>query len=80
MGERFSETTVNGRKLITGMEVSLPRSPGRRAGRYRFDWAEDGLNDTILSVYGPIRGANPHYRLVNASVVKTVHVKTKDGV
>lgn len=81
MRERIQEVSINGRKLTSGMEISLPRTAGRRAGRYRFDWAEvtdDG--STILSVYGPIRakGAIPHYRLANAAVVKTVHSKTKD--
>lgn len=62
------------------MEVTLPKTPGRRKGRYRFDWAElDGNGNTIISVYGPIRarGAIPHYRLANVTAVQTVHDKTR---
>lgn len=78
MGERLEEISVNGRKLHSGMEVTLPKSVGRKAGRYRFDWAErDSSGNLILNVYGPLRAhAIPHYRLAAASLVKTVHVKT----
>lgn len=79
MGERLQEVQINGHHVTSGMEVTLEKSPGRRQGRYRFDWAEiDGKGNTILSVYGPLRarGGTPHYRLAAASAVKTVHVKT----
>lgn len=81
MGERHETITVNGRTLTTGMEVTLPKTPGRRRGRYRFDWAEtDSNGNTILSVYGPVRSraGTPHYRLANITAVETVHSKTKD--
>lgn len=80
MGERLTEVIINGRKLTTGMEVTLPKSAGRRKGRYRFDWADtDGTGKVILNVYGPLRArTTPHYRLAAASSVETVHSKTKE--
>jgi hypothetical protein len=82
MGDRLSEISINGRTLTTGMEVTLERSPGRRQGRYRFDWAElDRNGNPILNVYGPLRarGAIPHYRLAGVGAVRTVHVKTANA-
>jgi hypothetical protein len=74
MGERLQEVTINGRTVVSGQQLTLVKSPGRRQGRYRFDWAElDAKGNTILSVYGPLRGGNPHYRLAAVSAVKTVH-------
>jgi hypothetical protein len=75
MGERLDELTVNGRHLVSGQEVTLEKSPGRRKGRYRFDFAEtDASGNTILNVYGPLRArVIPHYRLANVKAVLTVH-------
>lgn len=79
MGERLQEVQIHGHTVTPGMELTLEKSPGRRQGRYRFDWAEtDRSGNVILNVFGPLRGrgATPHYRLAAASAVKTVHVKT----
>ena len=78
MGTRVQEVDICGQRLVTGMEVSLPKSPGRRAGKYRFDWAETADNgDMVLTVFGPLRSrATPHYRLAAASIVKIVHAAT----
>lgn len=76
MGDRMNEIRINGHTLKSGMEVTLPKSTGRRQGRYRFDWAEtDAKGNVILNVYGPLgaRGGTPHYRLAAVSVVKKVH-------
>jgi hypothetical protein len=80
VGERLEEVSVNGRTLAAGMEITLPKTPGRRRGRYRFDWAEQDTNgNIILSVYGPMRSraGTPHYRLANISAVEIVHDKTR---
>jgi len=77
MTERLTEITINGTTVTPGMELKLTKSPGRKEGFYRFDYAEttrDG--DVILNVYGPVRArgkATPHFRLVNVNAVKAVH-------
>lgn len=71
---RLTEVKINNRNLRKGMEVTLPKAPGRRAGRYRFDWAEQVGEDLLLNVYGPISGKGiAHYRTVRADAVRTVH-------
>lgn len=78
MGERLTEVTIKDQVVQRGWEVTLDKSPGRRKGRYQFEWAElDRKGNVILSVYGPLHArVSPHYRLAAVSCVLAVHPKT----
>ena len=76
MGERMDTVEVLGQQVKSGDELTLKKSPGRRQGKYRFDWADyDGLGNLILNVYGPLnsRAAIPHYRVAGVGAVLKVH-------
>jgi hypothetical protein len=68
---------VNGRRLVEGMEASLERGIGYPAGRYRFKYAEQLADGTLmLQFYGPTRRSKQRYRLARPEAVTTVHSKT----
>ena len=74
------DVRVHGRRLAKGMEASLERGIGYPAGRYRFSYAEQLADGTLmLQFYGPTRRSKQRYRMVRPEAVTTVHSKTYDA-
>jgi hypothetical protein len=74
------DVRVNGRRLIKGMEASLGKGIGYPAGRYRFSYAEQLADGTLmLQFFGPTRRSKQRYRLARPEAVTTVHSKTYEA-
>lgn len=72
------EISINGRKVVKGMEISATAGVNRPAGRYRFEYAEVLRDGTVLlQTFGPTRRKVQRYRTMPPTAVHTVHIKTR---
>lgn len=65
--------------LKRGMEVTLPRIPGRAGGRYEITALErEPSGKILLTVYGPLRTRREErYHYINPSAIEVTHVATR---
>jgi hypothetical protein len=65
---------ANGHEVFVGMQVSLHKKPGRRAGKYQVGQIElDRTEQVLISVYQ----GNGTWHYIRPEAIKTVHVKTR---
>lgn len=78
--EYLHEVKVNGHRLLRGMEVTIDGGTRHNDRRYRFEYAEQlKTGETMFYFFGPTRGKKQRYRSVRGSMIKTVHITTRDN-
>lgn len=74
-----SAVSPTGHLLTPGIEISLPKKPGRAKGRYEVHRIErEASGKILLTVFGPLRArTDPRYHYINPSDIDVTHVKTR---